>query len=116
MQEQIKEIRYKNQVIDTGIVLGSRLHKGLLRKRFAPLYAVIDNEFVSSVSPHRENCLIYIPEFYLEPGTIITVIDKNEHLILEVKEKINGFVFFKSPEKNKPEEKLSYCDTSEVGF
>ena len=99
MQEQIKEIKYKSKVIDNGIVLGSRLHKGLLRKKYAPLYAIIDNDFVSEVSPHRENCLIYIPEFYLEPGNIIDIFDNKEHLRLEISEVQNGFVFFKKPKK-----------------
>ncbi len=100
MQEQIKEIKYKNQVVDSGIILGSRLHKGQLRKGYAPLYAMINNDFVSSVSPHRENCIIYIPEYYLEPGAIIDIIDKDNSMRLEIKEVQNGFVFFKKPQKS----------------
>jgi hypothetical protein len=71
-RERIKPIMFKGQEIDRGIILGRLSFNCLFKSRNQLIWAK-NGKFISALSPHKKNKIIYIPANELKPATILTI-------------------------------------------
>lgn len=82
MISEISEIKFKNQVIDTGLVLGNRKYRWLLKRNYEPCWAKKGKKFVSVCSPHKKYFDVYIPFGELKKGAKYEVENKGRKEII----------------------------------
>jgi len=75
----LDKITYKRKEIDKGIILGERPFRWTLKKKYSPCFAkdVVDGEYCSELSPHKQNFKVYIPVNYLKTGKDILIYKKD---------------------------------------
>ena len=59
MNQSLTQIKYKNKVIDTGLVIGNRKYHWLLKRKYEPCWAK-NGRFISVLSPHKKFFDVYI--------------------------------------------------------
>lgn len=80
-------LTYNRQIIDNGLILGTRKHKGELKRRYYPLYAKVNGVLASQITPHKHDLFVYIPESAIHTGDLLFITDVKQEKILKVIEK-----------------------------
>lgn len=72
---EISPIIYRRKQIDTGIILGKRRYRWMLRRKYSPLYAkdLGDKTYISALTPHKRDFQVYIPASCLTVGQKILI-------------------------------------------
>ena len=78
MHIQFREIKYKNSVVDTGVFLGSRKYRWLLKSQYLPCYAQSYGRFINKTTDHKRNFEVYIPKEELKQYSRIKVRNSNK--------------------------------------
>lgn len=88
MISEISDIKYKNEVIDKGLIIGNRKYRWLLKRQYEPCWAKRYRKYVSVLSPHKKYFDVYIPFSELKKGAVYTVVNINryEYTITELNE------------------------------
>lgn len=87
MIESIQEIKYKNKVINTGLVIGKRKYRWTLKQKYQPCWAK-NGTYISELSPHKKDFTVFIPyrELKKNEGKEIKIGDTNIIKIIKLNE------------------------------
>ena len=78
MTKPLTEIKYKNKIVDQGLILSQRKYRWCLKRQYEPCWALFEGKFITELSPQKTNFYVYIPATELKAGMIITIRNKTE--------------------------------------
>jgi len=89
-------IKYRNAVVDYGIVLGERVGRWELKKTRKPAWArnLSSGDYISETSPHKKDLKVYISSVDVNIADEILVFKNNQYsriLITKKEDKTFGF-------------------------
>jgi hypothetical protein len=80
---QFTEIKYKNKVHAIGYIIDSRKYRWCLKRQYEPCWAK-NGHFISVLSPHKTDFVVYIPKSEIKKNMKLTICNRNERLEYKV--------------------------------
>ena len=76
---QLQQIKYGHRTVDTGFIIGYRKYMWLAKKRYYPLWAKANGQFINTVLYKKTaDNIFYIPKSALKPGMVFLLFDKKQ--------------------------------------